>query len=66
MKYVIIGLLVSLGWHFAKVIYEIAEELLFVRLHRAKWYQFIAGKKPKEIESKPGDIKEVKNQIGFM
>ena len=63
MNYILMGILLSIGWHVVKLIYEVAAELLFERLHKAKWYAIAAGKKPKEI--KPGDVKAVKNQIGF-
>lgn len=66
MNYIIMGLLLSIGWHIAKLIYEVAAELLFNRLHRARWYQIAAGKIPKTIEAQPGDAKAVKNHIGFM
>lgn len=65
MKYIITGLLLSIGWHFVKLVYEVVSELLFSRLHEAKWYLIAAGKEPAVIEDKPGDIKEVKNRIGF-
>lgn len=66
MNYILIGILLSIGWHLVKLVYEAVEELLFERLHRAKWYLIAAGRKPKEIEPKPGDAKVVKNHIGFM
>ena len=65
MKYILIGLLLSIGWHIATLIYDMAYELLFSRLHNTKWYLVAAGKKPKEVEDKPGDAKTVKNKIGF-
>jgi hypothetical protein len=65
MNYIIVGFLVSIGWHIAKVIFEVAEELLFERLHDADWYLALAGKELKNINKLPGDAKKVKNQIGF-
>lgn len=64
MKYIVIGLLLSIGWHIAKVVYEMAVELLFSRLHDAKWYRIIAGKESR-TSNKSNDPKTVKNQIGF-
>ncbi len=66
MEYIIIGILLSIGWHLAKVFFEVATDLLFARLHDAKWYRILAGKeRPKKIDSKPGDIHAVKRTIGF-
>lgn len=66
MNYVLAGILLMIGWHIVKLIYEVASELLFCKLHKTKWYLVAAGKEPKTIESKPGDAKEVKNHIGFV
>lgn len=66
MNYIVMGLLLSIGWHVAKLIYGVATELLFNRLHKAKWYLIAAGEIPKTIEDQPGDAKPVKNHIGFM
>lgn len=65
MEYIIMGLCLSIGWHVIKLIYEVAAELLFTRLHNATWYQIVAGKIPVTTKEQPGDIKAVKNQIGF-
>ena len=68
MNYILMGILLSVGWHIVKLIYEVAEELLFERLHKAKWYMAAAGRKPKEVKEptdRPGEIKAVKNKIGF-
>lgn len=65
MEYIIMGLMLSIGWHIVKLAYEIIAELLFTRLHKTKWYQVIAGKRPVTTNSAPGEIKAVKNQIGF-
>lgn len=63
MTYIIIGLLLSIGWHLAKLVYEAVHELLFCRLHDAKWYRIVAGKEPEVVES--DNVNTVKNQIGF-
>ena len=65
MNYIIIGLLLSIGWHISKVVFRAVEELLFERLHRTDWYLTIAGAKPVEETDRPGDAKRVKNRIGF-
>ena len=57
MEYVIMGLMLSIGWHIVKLVYEIIAELLFTRLHKAKWYQVAAGKRPATTNSAPGDPK---------
>jgi hypothetical protein len=62
MKYIIIGLLLSIGWHVVKLLYSVAEELIFCRLHDTDWYCVVAGKKTKNNDSKSN---VVKNQIGF-
>ena len=69
MNYIIMGLLMSIGWQVARVVFEVAAELLFERLHRAKWYKIAAGVEPKAIdnsEDRPGEPKAVKERIGFM
>ena len=63
MNYILIGALLAIGWHFVESVYEIAYELLFSRLHKAKWYQVAAGKLPKETGK--SKFKEVNNPIGF-
>ena len=65
MEYILMGLCLSIGWHIIKLVYGIIAELLFTRLHNAEWYQIAAGNKPMVMEEQPGDIKAVKNQIGF-
>lgn len=65
MNYILIGLLLGIGWHLATLIYDIATDLLFARLHDATWYQIAAGKRPRDIKSQQGDNNTVKNQIGF-
>lgn len=65
MEYIIMGALMSIGWYVAKLVYDIVAELLFTRLHAADWYQIAAGVKPRTVDEQPGEIKAVKNQIGF-
>jgi hypothetical protein len=65
MNYIIIGLLLSIGWQVADVIFTVLAELVMSRLHNTDWYLVLAGKKPKAIEECPGDAKQVKCQIGF-
>jgi hypothetical protein len=64
MEYLIIGLLLGIGWHVAKLLFSVIEELLFTRLHKAKWYQIVAGKRPRKAEATM-DVKTIKNKIGF-
>ena len=64
MSYIAMGLLFGLELYLAKLIFVIIEEILFTRLHSTKWYSFIAGKKPKNINNTM-DVKSVKNKIGF-
>lgn len=62
MEYVLPGLLLFIGWHAAKLIFEIISEVLFCRLHETNWYRILSGKKPKEKNEKSkGD----KSRIGF-
>ena len=65
MTCVIVGLLLAIGWYAGKLIYEVVSELLFERLHRSKWYLMAAGRRPVVTKEQPGDIKAVRNQIGF-
>jgi len=64
MKYIIIGLLLSIGWQTVELIFEVVRELLFSRLHKTDWYLIAAGKKPKEIKA-TSVAKTVNNRIGF-
>ena len=66
MNYILIGILLAIGWFLVKIVYDVARELLFERLHSAKWYLVAAGIRPKEVKERPGDAKAVKNHIGFM
>lgn len=56
MIYIIRGFLFGIGLYLAKLIFGIVEELLFSRLHKAKWYNIILGEQQ--------DIENVK-KIGF-
>lgn len=61
MKYILLGLLVSVGWHLGVLIYEILAEIIFNELHKTKWYCVLNGKKyiPKQ------NTDSVKMKIGF-
>jgi hypothetical protein len=65
MEYIIMGALTAIGWYGAKLVYNIVAELLMTRLHAADWYQITAGVKSRTVDEQPGEIKAVKNQIGF-
>ena len=64
MNYIVMGLLMGLGWQMVRLIFGIIEELLFTRLHTTKWYPILAGKKPKSVKNTM-EVNEVKNKIGF-
>ena len=59
MNYILIGLLLSIGWHIVKLFYLAFEEMLYIRLHDTKWYPILCGKKKKTVK------KANKNKIGF-
>ena len=63
MNYIIIGLLLSIGWHLVEIVYTAFEEALYVRLHKTKWYQIVIGKRSIN-ECKNND--NIRNKIGFM
>jgi hypothetical protein len=61
MKYLIIGLMVSIGWHVGMFIVDHIGEVLSKRWHRTKAFKVLTGK-PNNIKSKTK--KEIK-AIGF-
>ena len=65
MNYIIMGLLFGLGWHLVGLLIQIIEIPIMSRLKNAKWYQISAGTRPRKIKNTM-EIKEVKNQIGFL
>lgn len=44
--WLLIGLLVSIGWHVGKLIYKLVEEIIFSRLHAQDWYAVLCKKMP--------------------
>ena len=46
VTWLLIGLLVSIGWHIGKLIYKLAEEVIFTRLHSEDWYAVLCKKMP--------------------
>lgn len=63
MNYLVIGLLVSLGWYIGKLIVDgIITEILFTRLHQAEWYLTVVGKSKDTSNRKS---KSTKMKIGF-
>lgn len=64
MNYIVIGFLIGIGWHVVQLIYDVVYELLFCRLHKARWYNIAAGKRPIDIDA-ADNKKSVKNRIGF-
>lgn len=64
MNYIFVGLLIGLGWRVAELAYDVIFEILFNKLHRAKWYCDLNGKKPPKINGS-NDEKTVRNRIGF-
>ena len=65
MKYVIMGLLVGLGWHVAKLLYNMAHELLFSELHRIDWLGITSDKTPKNIKDSKNKHSVENKKIGF-
>ena len=61
MNYIIIGALLAIGWHLVKLVYCMIEDVLFSRLHKAKWFAKIAGVDIKSDSNKSHEM----NKIGF-
>ena len=55
LEYVVISLLVSIGWHIGKIFGHALDEVVGARLHKANWYKKLLtpGPKPKQTQSKP-------------
>ena len=49
MKYILIGLAISLGWHLGKLLYKFLEEVIFTRLHAAEWYAVLCKKQTRKV-----------------
>lgn len=62
IEYILIGLAISIGWHFGRVIFGVLEEIIFERLHRSKWYKIVVGRM--SINNKESN-KNCKMKIGF-
>lgn len=44
LKYLVIGIVMSIGWHCVKIVYEVLAEILFQRLHKEDWYAVLCKK----------------------
>lgn len=64
MKYLVIGLLLGIGWQAAELAFGIVSEIIFTNLHNANWYQILCRKKEK-TDKHTMKVKSVKNKIGF-
>ena len=49
MKYILIGIAISAGWHLVKLIYKFLEEVIFTRLHAAEWYAVLCKKQTGKV-----------------
>lgn len=58
MKYLLMGLLASIGWYLGKVFVAVIEEVMFSRLHDSKWYAILCKREKKDEKIK-------KSRIGF-
>ena len=63
MKYLIIGLLISIGWHIGKLVMSIVWDIVDRRIHRSKLYSILIGKHDKKKKS--NESGEVQMRIGF-
>lgn len=54
LDYLLVGLVVSVGWHIGKVIGEVLMEITLNNLHKADWY----GRLNKKIPVEPKKIKK--------
>lgn len=64
MEYIMIGFWMSIGWVLGKSLIELAANVLLNWLKSTKTYREMTNREI-EIDELPGDIKVVKNQIGF-
>lgn len=62
MNYIIIGALLAIGWYMVELIYYIIDEIIMCRLHKARWYNILAGKEKRKKAKQDVLIKK----IGFM
>lgn len=64
--YLLIGLLVSIGWHFGKLLFDLVSEIMFTRLHKNETYAAICKKTPEGPRPNIQDGQIRKNMpIGF-
>lgn len=61
--WLLIGLLVSIGWHIGKLLFELAKEVIFTRLHAADWYAVLCKKKPKPIKPHKNIIRDGTSRV---
>lgn len=64
MEYIIIGFWMSIGWVLGKSLIGLVTKVLLNWLESTKTYREMINREI-EIDELPGDIKVVKNQIGF-
>ena len=64
MEYIMIGFWMSIGWVLGKSLIGLVTKVLLNWLESTKTYREMTNREI-EIDELPGDIKVVKNQIGF-
>lgn len=64
MEYIMIGFWMSIGWVLGNSLIGLAAKALLNWLKSTKTYREMTNREI-EIDELPGDIKVVKNQIGF-
>lgn len=57
MEYLVIGLVVSVGWHIGKILWRVVDEVVVVQMHKITWYKQLTNPnsvpKTKQINSRP-------------
>jgi hypothetical protein len=61
MDYIIIGVLLAIGWFIIRFVYDVVSEIIFCNLHHSELYAAICGKRQKKNVKK----KEPEKRIGF-
>lgn len=64
MEYIMIGFFMAIGWTLGKYVINIALDMMCDKIRNTEWYRECKRKESNTID-RPGDIKTVKNQIGF-
>ena len=66
MEILVIGFGLSIAWYLGKLIFDIIGEIVFMRLHKNKYYNIITGKRSRELKSKSQKVESITGgKMGF-